>query len=349
MRKAKQRGFLTMDAALAITLFALFSFASIGMMGFFIDFNNELETKNNLETLKQGLVTVYSANANAIETGPAQTLTFPNPSGGNFVINDGVADANTFAGLSAYMTGFAAGNVWHDGKQQGARVFISNVLNRQVNGITLSYRNVAIVMPGRYTTAWPTVPAQGVGCPTNRDLYVCSTFDPVTGQLTFSPEDGGSIVFSTFDKQVELLSKLDEQVARIVKAYEDFFTISYYNDLSKSYARDYFANGGGNWGINGINQTAINANSALPATISAECTTASARTLVNSGLQAALGLSTSDVVSPWNQPICVDNASNNVRNPNNANAAMQIAPFSARIVTALPGNQLYAKTVVGSY
>jgi hypothetical protein len=66
-------------------------------------------------------------------------------------------------------------------------------------------------------------------------------------------------------------------------------------------------------------------------------------------LQAALGLSTSDVLSPWSQPICVDNASNNVRNPNNSSSSMNIAPFSARIVTALPGNQLYAKTVVGSY
>jgi hypothetical protein len=349
MRNVKQRGFLTMDAALAITLFALFSFSTIGMMSFFIDFNNELETRNNLETLKQGLETVYLANSTAIEAGPAQTLTFPNPSGGNFVINDGVANANTFDGLSAYMTGFSAGSVWHDGKHQGARIFISNVLTRQVNGITLQYRNVAIVMPGNYTTAWPTNAAEGVGCPTNRALYVCSTFNAATGQLTTSPEDGGSIVFSTFDKQVELLNSLDDQVARIVKGYEDFFTISYYNDVSKSYARDYFANGGGNWGTNTVNQTVINANAAMPATIGVECTAASARSLSNSGLQAALGLSNSDITSPWGSAICVDNASNNVRNPNNASAAMQIAPFSSRIVTALPGNQLYAKTVIGSY
>lgn len=344
-----QRGFLSIDAMYAIVLFSMLSFSAMGGYMFFISANQELDRNNNLSTLKQGLTTMYLANANAIETGAAQTLTFPNPSGGNFVIADGIANENTFDGLSAYMTGFSAGNVWHDGKHQGARVFISNVLNRQVNGITLQYRNVAIVMPGNYTTSWPTNAAEGVGCPTNRNLYVCSTFNAVTGQLTTSPEDGGSIVFSTFDKQVELLSKLDEQVSRVVKAYEDFFTIAYYNDVSKSYARDYFANGGGNWGTNTVNQTVVNANAAAPATIGAECTAASARSLTNSGLQAALGLSNSDITSPWGSAICVDNASNNVRNPNNANAAMQIAPFSARIVTALPGNQLYAKTVIGSY
>lgn len=338
-----------MDAVIGLTLFSLFSFVAVATAGFFIDFNAELERKNNLESIKQGLTAVYVANASAIETGAAQTLTFPNPSGGNFVINDGVANENTFTGLSSYLTGFSSGTIWHDGKNQGARIFISRNLTRAVQGVNLSYRNIAIVMPGNYSTALPTNAAEGIGCPTNRDLYVCSTFDINTGQLTVSPDDGGAIVFSTFDIQSNLLAKLDEQVARIVESYENFFKLAYNADVSRSYAKDYFANGVGNWGVSTVNQTVINANATNPATIAAECTAASTRTLVNSGLQASLGLSTSDVTSPWNSPLCVDNASNNVRNPNNANAAMTTAPFSARIVTALPGNQVYAKTVVGSY
>jgi hypothetical protein len=349
MKKVMQRGFLSVDVGLAITMFAMFSFVAMGSLSLFIKMKEDMDRDNNLATLQQALATVYLSNSNAIESGANQTITFPNPAGGNFVINDGIADQTTFAGFSAYMTGFAPANVWHDGKQQGARIFISNALTRNVNGITLQYRNIAIVMPGNYTTAWPTNAAQGVGCPTNRALYVCSTFNAATGQLTTSAEDGASIVFSTLDKQMDLLTRLNEQADRIVSAYESFFTISYYNDVSKSYAKDYFANGVGSWGTNTVNQTVINASIAAPATITNECTGASASTLVNSGLQTALGLSTSDVNSPWGSPICVDNASNNVRNPNNANASMQIAPFSARIVSALPGNQLYAKTVIGSY
>lgn len=347
--KNKQSGFLAMDAIIALTILTLITFSATFGIGIYTDMNRDMLRANNLNYILQGLQTVYASNANTIEAGPAQTITFPNPAGGNFVINDGVASANTFDGFSAYMTGLASGNIWHDGSQQGARIFISNVLNKQVNGVNLQYRNVAVVMPGNYNTAWPTNPAEGIGCPLDRNLYVCSTFDPVTGQLTYSQEDGGSVLFSTLEQQKDMLSDLEAKVKRIVKAYEDFFTINYYNDVAKSFSIDYFANGGGNWGVNAINQTVINANTAMPSTISTECVTANASTIANSGLQATLGLSTSDTVNPWGAPLCVDNASNNVRSPANASSPMQIAPFTARIVTALPGSQLYSKTVIGTY
>lgn len=348
-KKKHQKGMLALDAALALTMLALISYSASGIISLYMDMGRDNTRQNNLNAIKQGLDVAYAQNANAIESSLAGQITFPNPSGGNFTISTGVANATTFDGLSAYMTGLAAGSIWHDGNNQGAQIFISNPLTATVNGVSLNYRNIAVVMPGNYTTAWPTNPAEGVGCPTDRDLYVCSTFNVATGQLNYAQDDGGAIVFSTLERQKEYLGKLEGQIERITKAYEDYFTIAYYNDITKSYAKDYFAGGGGSWGSAPINQTVINANATAPATIITECTTSSAATLRNSGLSDALGLSNTDLLTPWGNAICVDNASNNVRNPNNTDVTKTIAPYSARIVSALPGNQLYAKTVIGAY
>ncbi len=63
-----------------------------------------------------------------------------------------------------------------------------------------------------------------------------------------------------------------------------------------------------------------------------------------------LGLAVNDVTDPWGQVYLIDNSTDAVRHPQNANAALTTPAYTARISTPIPGTVGFLnRTVVGVY
>jgi hypothetical protein len=65
-------------------------------------------------------------------------------------------------------------------------------------------------------------------------------------------------------------------------------------------------------------------------------------------LAPSLSLTKDDVTDGWGNIINFDNASNAVRSPVNTDATKVLPPYTAQVSTTLPGNVLFAQTVVGA-
>ena len=188
-----------------------------------------------------------------------------------------------------------------------------------VAGTNLRFRIVGLVSPGR----------NGV---------VESVFSAATGVLTVNGDDEGELI-QGYALLREVYDDTVKRVDRVASAYSTYFQTRYLADPARSAAINYFAN----TDPAGAVSTSWDQTGAVRSSLSL------AMNAQDIGAEVALGLSPAELLTTFGQPIQLDNSSGNVNQPDNPDPARVLPPYSARVISALPGGETLIRTVVGNY
>ena len=322
--RSGSRGFSLVEILVAISLMAIITVSVAPQLKYLVNFQSGMQTQNLLSELQSGFAAAYQANVNSIESNPNAVLSFPAgavaqalPSGTGRC----TATVATFVPWSDY-TGHAAGSLATDGYGAPLCVFISPQSALAINGVNLYYHVVAFVSTGP-----------------NRVLDAGTGLNPATGNLTLAGDDTGV----TFNGQSFVLGQYNQTVSKmqnIAQALSAYYLMRYQSDPTRSASIDYWSNGVGSaytsrWDSN---NTPINQ-------IPWENTAVS---IISSGISTALSLSQNDVTDGFGNIFKFENASVNVRSPDNGGTyAMTFPPYTALISTTLPGGSSLSQAVVG--
>lgn len=310
-----QAGFTLVEIAIALGIIA----ALMAIMGPQISFTTrhmqKTETENRLAAVKDALETAYRENAKTVDDNSGNVLAL-----GSSTLVNGWATAAMFQQVASY-AGKSAAELALDGFRQPFRVFVSNQLSKPWNGVNVRYHVVAIVSMGADADS-----------AARRTLSPGTTFNPNTGALILGGDDKG-IVVDGYAIQVDLAKKSYDKLQKIADLYANYFQTQYLASIDRDIAVDYFAKDGANarW-----DQT-----SGIFAT--------SGGTVLAANLAGTLGLALADYTDAYGQVIQVDNASAQVRNPNNPDGNMNLPPYTAAVYTTLPGGDVLRVSVSGAY
>jgi hypothetical protein len=158
------------------------------------------------------------------------------------------------------------------------------------------------------------------------------------GELTLCGDDEGVLV-DGFNIASDLLRQTLARMQTVVTAYQTYFQVRALSDPARDISINYFAAGG---------SPAERWDTAGPMPLSA-CS-APSPLVAASGPNpvGALGLSPLDATDLYGQVMQYDNCSNQVRNPQNTDVALQNPPYTASVVTALPGGGVLRVNAVGA-
>jgi hypothetical protein len=197
-------------------------------------------------------------------------------------------------------------------------------LARSIGGVDTFYRVIAIVAPGQNGRL--------------DTIGNCTTGLSAAGELTLCGDDEGVLV-DGFTVAADLLRQTLARMQLVATAYQAYFQSRALADPSRDASINYFASGGApaeRWDAGG--QMPLSACGApSPMLVPA-----------GTGPAAVLGLSNVDVTDLYGQVMQYDNCSNEVRNPQNTDVARQLPPYTASIVTTLPGGNLLRVNAVGA-
>lgn len=235
--QSSSKGFTLIESLVALAVITIISLVVIGALAPWIGLKQSVDTDRKLQDVKQGMRSYYESIAMAAEAQPAGQL--------------GPFTRSTVDGTSACVSQVSAfeqvSGKFSDSPQQLARdgyanpwcFFISDPLSASRDGVTLWYRNIAIVSTGRDGILNP-----GTG------------MDPA-GNLLTGGDDAG-IVVSGYDIQQEKLKETLRRLSRVATMYETYFTTRFLAYPDRDITRDYFssaydtsgmvASTGGAWG-----------------------------------------------------------------------------------------------------
>ena len=328
-------GFSLIEILVAISLMAIMTVAVAPQLKYLINFQAAADTQNRLSELQSGFSTAYLANMTQIEADANAEINF----GAAGIMSPATvapgarcsAVAANFIPWSQY-TGHAAGSLVNDGYGAPLCILVNPQSAVLLNGINLYYHTVAFISTGP-----------------NNVLDNGTALDAL-GNLTLAGDDAGVL----FDGRAFSVAKYNltaDKMKVVAQALEQYYVARYQSDPSRSSSIDYWSNGAGSpyptrwdstnnppppapppWG-NLINYTT----SASPVYITGTAP----------DLSAALSLSKDDVTDGYGNIINFENASQNVRSPDNGNGNLAIPPYTALLSTTLPGNVPYAQAIVG--
>lgn len=302
---------------MAIAILAVLTVAMMPVLQSATSLWGQFETRNRLADLSQAITAAYQESVPIAESGvdPSHALKlatgtlWQSAPNGNGWCTG--TTAATFAPLSRYLKN-SPGAVWRDGYSRPLCLLITPSQSLSYNGATLYYHTLAVVSAGRDGKISPT------------------TMLSDAGDLTLGGDDQ-AVVINGRQMALAALQTTQAQMQKIVSAYQAYFQNRYLGNSARDASIDYFSNA---WG-DGSGTMPISAGYPLNVTWA--------------NFMTPLGLSASDITDGWGQVMLIDSASDAVRNPGNSNPAMRTPPFTARIVTTLPGGQPYAQTVMGTY
>lgn len=311
-----QQGFTLVEALVSLALITIISLVVIGALAPWVGFKQSIDTERKLQDVKQGLLSYYDANAMTVEAqgsgrfGPFQRSAL--------TPGQGCADQlSAFESLSSKFSE-SAQQVAKDGYVNPWCVLVSEPLSTLRDGVTLWYRNVAMVSTGR-----------------DGKLDTKTAMDSA-GNLVTDGDDSG-VVVSGYDVQAGKLNETLKRLERVSNMYETYFTTRFLANTDRDITRYYFSRTYDNTG-------------AVPSTEGNWTPVASAL--------ASIGVASTDALTPWEQfnNIEVGNATeqiNGVQVRSPATTGVGTLPYTALLRARLPapaGQTAYAtQVVVGNY
>lgn len=312
--KAFQRGFTTLELIIAVAVLGIITITLIGPFGAYIDQSQKEETKSRLKLLSNAINEAYKSELMTVGDAGGTTIRF----NGVDIANNSVVTPALLLPFQRYAA-LSAGILAMDGFNQPHRVFVSNELTQNVAGTTLTYRVVAVVSLGR----------NGV---------INSTFDTATGALVVGGDDSAEVV-NGYMATKQVYDEASKKLRALASAYQNYFLTRFLANPSRSISVNYFANtdpsgsASANWDSTG---TIVSTGGAA---LDADA--------IN--LHTALGLSLNDVTISDGQMLQVDNSSNDVNQPDQADPGRALPPYSVRLIAPMPGGSQIITSVSGVY
>ncbi len=327
-RMLADSGFSLIEIVVAISLMAIMTVAIAPQLKYLINFQAAADTQNRLSELQSGFSTAYLANMTQIEADPNDEINF----GAAGIMSPATAApgarcsaaAANFIPWSQY-TGHAAGSLVNDGYGAPLCILINPQASVAMNGINLYYHTVAFISTG----------------PNN--VLDNGTALNALGNLTLAGDDTG-VLFDGRAFSVQKYTLTADKMKVIAQALEEYYVARYQSDPSRSSSIDYWSNGASS-------PDPVRWDSSNPGNLINYTTTASPLYIgtgqPTTDLSVALSLSKDDVTDGYGNIIQFENASQNVRSPDNGSANLAIPPYTALLTTTLPGNVSYAQAIVG--
>lgn len=323
-----ERGFTLTELAIVLAVMVPLVLFVLDVLGPMLAFQGGLDNRRQLAEVRHAFIAAYRDNPVTVDA----------EAGARFVLPGGTIEAvgpdsatgrcasgpATLAPLARYLPQ-SASTAFRDGFAAPMCLLMTARLVRPIGGVDTFYRIIAIVAPGsngRLDT-----------------IGACTTALSTAGELTLCGDDEGVLV-DGFNIASDLLRQTLARMQLIVTAYQSFFQSRAQADPSRDASINYFASGGTpveRWDVGG------------PMALSA-CGAPSPLLVAGAaaGPAATLGLSNVDVTDLYGQVMQYDNCSNLVRNPQNTDAAQQVPPYTASIVTTLPGGAVLRVNAVGA-
>jgi prepilin-type N-terminal cleavage/methylation domain-containing protein len=312
-----QRGFSLLELAVGITLLSLLTVTAASAFAPWMKFRQTLSTDARLRDWQVAIESAYREEALRIDASSQAVLSL---AGG--VLADGARSGrDTVAGLVQYAP-HGADVLYGDGFNQPYWVFVSPRLRKSFEGVDLYYHTVAIVSAGP-----------------NGQLDPGTTFDRSVGVLSLAGDDAG-VVVDGYPIAREHHDDALARLRRLADAYQTYFRSRFLSDPRRDIAVDYFSASCGAGG------DAERWDTAGPAIVANSC---GADIAIGPGELQALGVEPRDALDPFGRAMRLDNASTRVRNPDNPEVAMGVPPYTARVLTSLPGDVTLAVAVTGSF
>lgn len=312
-----ERGFSLLELAVAITLLSLLTVTAASAFAPWMKFRQTLATDARLRDWQVAIEAAYREESPRIDASSQAALSLA----GGALVDGARSGRDAVAGLVQYAP-HGADVLYGDGFNQPYWIFVSPRLRRAFEGVDLYYHTVAIVSGGP-----------------NGQLDPGTSFDRSTGVLSVMGDDAGLVV----DGYPIAREHHDDALARLRRladAYQAYFRSRFLSDPRRDIAVDYFSGPCASSGDTDRWDTPG------PATVSNSC---GADLPLGSGELRALGVEPRDALDPFGRAIRLDNASARVRNPDNPEVSMGGPPYTARLLTNLPGDVILSVAVTGSF
>lgn len=219
----RDRGFTLPEVLIALAVITIISLAVFGALAPWLSFKAGLDNERKLQQVGTGFQAYYSSNAMAVERQPT----------GNFgpFVTSTVSAQNTCAPQLAAFRSFSAwlgeggDTIVNDGYKNPFCILVSPNLTFTHEGVTLNYRNVAIVSAG----------PDGI-------FESASTRFDAQGNLTLGGDDVGLVASGQLIQREKLELTL-ARMNRLASIYETYFTSRFLASRDRDIARYYFAKG----------------------------------------------------------------------------------------------------------
>lgn len=326
-RSPAARGFTLTELAIVLAVLVPLVLFVLDVLGPMLAFQGGLDNRRQLAEVRQAFIAAYRDNPVVVDAEPGARFVLPGGTievaGPDAATGRCASGPATLAPLARYLPQ-SPSTAFRDGFAAPMCILITARQSRAIGGVDAFYRVLAIIAPGangRLDT-----------------IGACTTGLSATGELTLCGDDEGVLV-DGFNIAADLLRQTLVRMQLIATAYQSYFQSRAQADPSRDASINYFASGGTpaeRWDAGG------------PMPLSACGAPSPLLVQGASGPAAILGLSNVDVTDHYGQVMQYDNCSNQVRNPQNADAAQQVPPYTASIVTTLPGGTVLRVNAVGA-
>lgn len=317
MNIKQQKGFTLVEVAVVLALITIISLYLLGPVGIWMAKSSETDTDRKLQELKMVITRYYDRNAMAIDnsasTNTLGVWTNNKPAGRS----ECPSQLASFQAMGQELSESAQASAV-DGFKNPWCILVSPPLTAIREGVTLTYRNIALVSTGH----------NGV-LDTGSQLSAAGMLE-----LSTTGDDRG-ILISGLDIQHKKLLKTLDKMQRIANLYETYFTTQYLSNANRDMSINYFNNV---WYTTG--QIGNTGGSWSP----------------TNTMLSSIGVSGVDGNSEWetNNNIEVGNyteSANGITARTPATTGTAAYPYTALIRAAVPGTttRYVSKIVVGNY
>jgi hypothetical protein len=219
----------------------------------------------------------------------------------------------------AHALGLGGAALFEDGFHQSWQLRVSRGLTRTEQTVKLHYHVLALLSPGA-----------------NGHLEPGTRFDPDTGALQLAGDDRG-VRIDGLPKARQRLQGLQARLERAALAWQAWYQTRWQGDTERDASIDYFA---GPCADDPLALAWDSGSDALPNSCGAS--------IDGALIGGRLGLAPADLDDGAGGVLVFDSSSGLTRNPDQADPARRIPPYSAAVVGTLPGGEPLRRAVLGT-
>lgn len=224
MAKRTQRveGFTLIESLVAMAIIATMSILMLGAATPWIHMKQTMDTERKLLDMRQGFESYYKENAMAMERSPADN--FMGLTSSSIVARDGIRSCDDKeTQLKNFSTKFSepVQALARDGFKNYMCFQVSPIYTEVISGVSIPYRNLAIISPG---------PDGNVDTTTG-----------FNGKNFITGGDDKAVVVVGLDIQRDKLLETQKRMQRIASMYETYFTARFLSYADRDITRYYFS------------------------------------------------------------------------------------------------------------